>query len=239
MSPIAASPAIGYPDWQRIVSYDSPPLVQFTHPLGSGSLSPSNFVMQHYAYIGGTIDITGGDVDVQLTSFTDFFGVNPSGQRQFTLTSNINNAAQIYIPALGPYVGLVISSVTAGNWAGNGNLFASNRIVPLEFTPFNPIILDKSGATVAATSTTVFYPTDYYAGPANVYFFSPAAIGFYVQFEDSSGNWNQVTPLVSVTAGGSVSESVFMPPGAWRIAVPNAGAATACTLAVTHSATGA
>ena len=233
-------PDIGYPDFQRVVNWDSPVLYadsvdNVTTYKQSGALDVSR-----YAYMGGFASITAGYCLVTLEWFLDQSMSTIVGERQFTLDQSISEICQPKIPHMGPFLQVTFEAIASNPFSGSWSLFATNRAYPLEFVPINPVVFDVQGVDVGAISSSSWYPSNYYAGPALLSMYSTeASCQSGIQRLTSAGSWEFIYNL-DLPAGSQWNQwRIVLPSGAWRCVYTNNSASTATMYGtITHSTTG-
>lgn len=233
-------PDIGYPDFQRVVNWDSPVLYadsvdNVTTYKQSGALDVSR-----YAYMGGFMSITAGYCLVTLEWFLDQSMTTITGQRQFTLDQNISEICQPKIAHMGPFLQVTFEAIASNPFSGSWSLFATNRSFPLEFVPVNSLLIDQQDISVGAGVNDTFYPDSYYVGPALVGVYSNQPSGA-VQFEQlsTSGTWDFFDQSGIITSNTWTRIITILPTGAWRTILENGATASASMfLVVTPTTTG-
>ena len=110
---------------------------------------------------------------------------------------------------------------------------------PLEFMPFQPVIIQLVGVAIGIGASVNEYPSDYYAGPVFVFSKLNSGAGILsLQFEDNLGNW-QVAWNTAITVATAQDFVMVTPPGAWRLQMTNTAAgASTFNLGVVPSMTG-
>jgi hypothetical protein len=241
MSPLAQPPIRGYADWQRVDNFDmgiiynyAPGVINFTH------LSPVLDVSR-FAYLGGRVGCALGGMMVIVYWYADAGGTVQLADRIFPISSLVTNSAFIRLPNLGPFMAFQVQAIAGANYNPQVNLFATNRVHPLEFMPEGAVLVDQQAVAIGAGSTNTTYPQDYYSGPAGVMYDPAYAAGFIeLQYLTGAGNWDILDIVSGTTASTPARATMVMPPGAWRFQINNStGAASSYYLTVTGSTTGA
>jgi hypothetical protein len=154
------------------------------------------------------------------------------------MSGSVQNAMQMRIPNLGPYVSFTVSPLPGGNYTLNAAVFGTNRYHPLEFVPQNPVLLAHTNNALAANDTNDYWPSDYYAGPVFVSATSPAAFTFRIDALNVAGAYDALVNM-PMAANAVINQSFIVPPGTWRMGMQNtSGAATIESLRVAYPTTG-
>ena len=213
-------PDIGYPDFQRVVNWDSPVLyadsvVDETTYAQSGALDVSR-----YGYMGGYLEVSVGYCTVTLEWFLDQAMTTIVGQREFVLDQHVANICQPKMQHMGPFLQVTVEAIANAPFTASWSLFATNRASQLEFMPVTPLLVDTFSSNVPIGGNYVLYPASYYAGPVAVWMQTPAAnwnaTFFYL---DLSGVDNILSTQV-MASGNNVFETV-VPPGFWHFRADN------------------
>lgn len=239
MAPIADSAVRGYPDMQRIDNWDSGLLFEDEATVRNAPIASPVMDVSRYAYLGGFDICQLIPVAVRAIWTADNPPTLPLGNRDFALTDLITGNAQYRLPNLGPYCQLTYTPMAAGNWRHTARIIGTNRVHPLEFIPDSAVLIDVQAQNVAAAATVTVYPTDYYAGPVQVWSVIGQTSIVWLEYLAAGAVWHQLAQETVAAAANSVVDWAT-PPGAWRINVKNTGAAAGSLfLAVTPSTTGA
>lgn len=238
MSPLVNPPNRGYSDYQRVDNWDGPILDQqtmhtFNAPEQSGVLDVSR-----YAYIGGSMTATTGTAySFTANWYADQAASEFVGSRIFVIQASMGHQMQFRLPSIGPWLSMIWTPVTA-NAIRTNVIQATNRQHPLEIVPVTSILLTKQGVSIPATTTTRYFPTDYYSGPARVWVSGAGIVGFLgVEYLDTTNTWNPIDEMP--LAAGDNRGTITTPTGAWRIYVDNTTAsAQTVDVVVTPSTTG-
>lgn len=238
MTPLVAAPNQGYPDWQRIVNWDSPTLWAVPNsPQVTGFQSPVLNVSR-YGYLGGRLGLDAGTAYCTILWFSDAAGTLEVGQYTITLAQAVTNLAQFRIPNLGPYCQLQFTSLLAPNFTPRGLILATNRPHPLPLVPLNAWLIQTINQALGASLTATLAPSDYYAGPADVWFFGSQLDSVTFYSLSYAGNYQQFEFMATSTNANS-SKQIMLPGGAWEVIVANAnGLAGTFSLTVVPSLTG-
>ena len=222
-------PDIGYPDFQRVVNWDSPVLYSGsvtgeTTYVQSGALDVSR-----YAYMGGYMQCYVGYCTVTLEWFLDQAMTTIVGQREFTLEQHIANICQPKIAHMGPFLQVTFEAIGNAPFTADWSLFATNRAYPLEFVPVLSVLMDNVAETLTTGSSTDTYPGSYYAGTIQLtaYITNPPT-RFTIESMDLQANWNAVAYLDSGT-DNLPNFTALVPDGAWRITLYNGSSTTSTT----------
>ena len=236
MSPIVAQPNRGYADWQRIANYDTPALLNVTNV--STPYAPSAQDVSRFSHVGFFIGQQAVPQFITFEWFLDPALTQQCGQQFFVMDPAINAPMQGHYPNLGPFLSVTANCIpNPGHFTGL--FWASNRDVGYPITPKNPVIVDQQNAAIGIDTTVNVYPSDYYAGPAQVWFSPIYATGsLEFQYETVSGAWDYFQTFAFL-AQGPINYPIDLPPGAWRVVVFNSTAsAVTYFLTVTPSQTG-
>lgn len=238
--PLVGSPGTGYPDGQRLANYDSGPLWNFTMVASPNPQSSPVMNMQHFAAAGGYVLATVAQAVVTFTWYADALLVNEISAKTFTVDHNIPAAlGGFMIPNLGPFLQVTVTNIGGNPYAINALVFGSNRISPIPWIPQNSIIIDQQAVAIGASTGVDVFPSDYYAGPCDVYYSLTQANTFFIQGLNASGNYDILNGQNEVANSNSTFTFVA-PAGAWKFRVGNdAAVAAAYTLVVVASLTGA
>jgi hypothetical protein len=239
MCPLIAAPNRGYSDYQRISNYDSGSLFSFGGVTRNASIASGIFDVSRFGYLGGTLQESQSQCDVLLQWFLDANGTITVAQREFILSSLIPARAQIRLPNLGPFCQQIVSPVGGVNYTCACQLFATNRVHPLEFIPRNAIVVDQQNASLGASANVGVYPNDYYAGPVGVWFECGQNAAWAVETLLSNNVWDVLFNSATIAGATNTYTEIVTPPGAWRAIVGNSTAvATTFNLAFTPTTTG-
>lgn len=232
------TPNIGYPDYQRVVNWDSGVIWQLPEQVITSAVTSNVMDVSRYGCLGGLIVPVTNDALITLRWFLDDLGLVGVGSRQFAVTPNIQNYCQIRFPNLGPFIQIEVSTFGGVNATISANFFATNRADMLELVPAAPQLVPYQGVSVPTTQGVTLYPLDYYSGPARVWIYAASPAVAYLDGCNAQGQYGHFdqTPTVS---GGAASMNTIIPPGSWRIGLVNGGTATqTIQIAITQSYTG-
>lgn len=240
MCPLIAAPARGYPDYQRVDNYDTGVLFSAQTVAGGVLSTPNALDVSRFACTTLSLNNPVGICQVSMSWFDDPGQLTLMGTRSFVLDSNITNPAQPTILNLGPFLTIQVGPVAGSNYSLAIRAVASNRVVPVEFHPFQPVVITTAGQNIGGGAAVIVYPTDYFAGPCNVYAEISTANGrVLLECETATGTWPEVG-VFEISTAAELQQTMIMPPGAWRLHVVNqaVGAGT-FNLSVVPSLTGA
>jgi hypothetical protein len=240
MSPVLGAGGVGYDDYQRIQNYDSAILYSFTAPPSNSTLDSAVIPVLRWSYLEGILTPNTNASQLTFTWTSDAAGFDTIGVRKFNISPLITNPMQFRLSNLGPYVQIEQAPIAGLNWGCSGAMFGGNRQSLLEAIPQQPLVMNVQAATVGAVTQVFFYPTDYFAGPATLWYQSQFATGFIaLQFLDATGTWDYVWQSATVGALLQNTALITLPLGAWRISSQNTtGAAGNFYLGLVHSTTG-
>jgi hypothetical protein len=133
-----------------------------------------------------------------------------------------------------------LSAFGGVNYAFAGTFFATNRQGPLVAVPANPLLIDQNNAPFAANQTIIYYPLDYYAGPAQLFVRSNQTTTFVtMRALNGVGSYDIINDF-NIASVVDFTATVTLPLAAWRIDVTNfTGAAALIHTVVTPSHSGA
>lgn len=213
----------GYADWQRVDNWDSPILREITEVERVGSFTTPIFNISRYGYIAGVIGAQLNPVNIEFGYAMDETFTRLAGFRSFVSSPNITRKANIRIPNLGPYCRITFNPLNAGqHWRENTIVFGTNRISPMEFFPSQALLIKKSLAAIGASETQTIYPTDYFAGPAQLFATcNKANFSLTLSVQQIGGSDILTLDQAVPGAGAIVERSVLLPPGAWYVQVGN------------------
>jgi hypothetical protein len=240
MSPLVLSPNRGYADYQRIDNYDEG-LVWNENP------GPINFAVNspvldvsRYSRLGGFMQVGLQGMLVELSWYADSAGTVGLGSKQFMLTNLINDAMQPLMINMGPFCKVSLQGAAAGNYQPIIKLYGTNRDHPLEFVPMQAVLIDEQLLGIGANGTQTIYPSDYYAGPLNVWYqpaFASGAVAF--EYLTIANAWDLFDHTTQTVASADYRYTTITPTGAWRVIVGNnTAAASDFYLAATPTLTG-
>lgn len=206
---------------------------------GQTSVTSPVFDVSRYAYLAGTIGENLASAVVTLTWYLDSAGTTKIASRVFTVTDSITNAMQLRVPNLGSFCQVALTNTGTGIDRTVAQVFGTNRVHPLEFLPMYSVLIDLQGIALGAGASYVAYPTDYYAGPVDIYFYGSQVNQLVPKVLNTAGIWDTIEYL-SEAGNVNVSKYAIMPDGAWRMDVTNTNnVAGTFNLVVTSSMTGA
>jgi hypothetical protein len=237
--PLITAPNRGYADWQRLENYDSGALFSASNFTGAVTQNSGILDMSRYGYIGG-YDYPGGvNTFVDITWYVDAGGTTECGSRFLTLAGPIGDYAQYRLPNLGPFVNLEWAGIGSVNLAHSCVIFGTNRVHPCELIPVLATMVDEQTIAIP-NGFTVIYPTGYFSGPCEVWFYPQAAtVAYAIEELTPPGNWDLFYQIPTPGANVNDIRSVVMPSFGWRFVIANTGGATTASLTVTPSLTGA
>ena len=213
-------PDIGYPDFQRVVNWDSPVLyadsvLNETTYAQSGALDVSR-----YGYMGGYLEVSVGYCTVTLEWFLDQAMTTIVGQREFVLDQHVANICQPKMQHMGPFLQVTVEAIANAPFTASWSLFATNRASSLDFVPVDALLIDEFTTSLNAGASYRLYAGDYYAGPASMWFQAPAAQwAIYYNMLDVTGA-QEIVNLFNPAQGNNNINFVTIP-GYWYIDVVN------------------
>lgn len=223
--PLVSSPNTGYPDGQRIENYDSGLLAEMANIAGPGPYVSTLINMQHYAACAGNLACTVNPCACTLAWYDDIATDIQAGLRTMALSPLIQPGnGGMLLPNLGPFLQITFTNIGGLNFTGEAIIFGSNRVSPIPFIPTNSALIDQQNAAIAANSTATLYPTDYYAGPAQVSIFLSQGGGAAIDILNTNGNWDVIGGPSAIAANVWSISQIVVPPGAWRLQVANLSA---------------
>ena len=233
-------PDIGYPDFQRVVNWDSPVLysgsvTDETTYVQSGALDVSR-----YGYMGGYMQCYVGYCTVTLEWFLDQAMTTIVGQREFTLDQHIANICQPKIVNMGPFLQVTFEAIGNAPFTADWSLNATNRPSALEFPPIVPYLINAQDIVIGASQAVFDYPASYYAGPIMIGVYNTAGPGsILLQQLSLQGTWDYFDQYNNFAGSAWLRFNSVVPAGAWRVEFSNAEAASSnYYLTVTPSNTG-
>lgn len=238
MSPLASPPQRGYPDWGRVVDWDSPLLFSINRAATQNSDTSGFQDVSRFE----TVALNGfcnPAAAVAVRWALDPAGVVSVGDRLFVLSPGIIGAAAARLTNLGPFVRMSWAGIGGANFANVAKMFASNRGYPLEWMPNNALLRSDVNVAVGAAGSVQVFPSDYYAGPVSAIVESAGGnTAFLAQAFTPTGTAISISPTVTPAAGVVAALDFVAPAGAWWILVFNPGAATTYTITAVPSMTG-
>lgn len=219
MSPLLSSPNRGYADWQRVENWDTGQLWAFSaNNINATQISPVLDVSRS-TYLGGWLANSFNLCRFQANWFLDQAATVGVGERDFILSQNIPNAAQIRIPNLGPFVQITLGALGV-NYSPQVEIFGTNRYHPLEFIPVWPVAINQSVVSIPANTTQTYWPNDYYAGPVSAHVQGQQAGQLQLWGYNQAGNAQQLDEY-DPAANAATSVKMVTPPGPWFVTVKN------------------
>lgn len=229
---------VGYPDYQRVVNWDSPVLYQGDLQIITSYVQSNPIDVSRYAYLGGFINLTAGQCLISIQWFLDDKLQTLVGERQFRLDAGINNICQPKIIHMGPWVQITLQTINNAQFTVGWSLFATNRTSALDFVPQESVLIDRQGEAYNASQTITHYPTAYYSGPARIFASASEAFTISALWLGDLGNYDYFWQDLTV-ASNNFNADVIVPAGAWVINATNNGSSTTdLTLSVISSGTG-
>jgi hypothetical protein len=239
MSVFPGAGPIGFADGQRTVNWDAAPIVSESNVQRTGSYTWGPFSVARYAAIGGGWSITQNLATLELSWSTDALGAHVIGQRFM----QIDPGSMFYAPSaifrnLGPYLSVTVTGAGgSGQWTSNLQLYPTNRVLPVEFTPTQLVQCGESNLSAPAGGVTVG-ANDYWSGPAVLWLGATAfPCSWQLQSQSVGGSWTIVS---SGTVGLNVNAVVpiLIPAGAWRLQCFGVGGTSQIYCAIALAASG-
>lgn len=239
MCPLVAAPNRGYNDYQRTSNFDTGVLWNDARGANHNHFISGILDVSRYAYLGiGTQEILSSHT-FAVTWFSDDGGSTLLGVRSFQIISNIQNAAQMRIPNLGPFCTLEWIAFGVTNYNVITNAWGTNRVYPLEFIPRGALVVDRQNIPIGAGTAITDYPTDYYSGPVQVGLYNTIGPGtFVLRYLSQVGVWTVFDQVAVPAAATFVRFTTVVPGGAWRTEFTNPGAASNYYVEIAPSPTG-
>lgn len=237
---ISAPGSRGYGDWQRVDNWDSDPILQeFINPT-VGGITSGVLDVSRFAYLGGSVQVTGGTCLMQVNWYADQALTEQIGSRRWTLGAPPGSPCSMRVPNLGPFctVGFFL---IGGAPLADVLLIATNRYNPLEFIPQFPLLVSQQNVTIAAAGSLTVTMGDYYAGPVQWWVANPTGSVAMLRFNfiDVDGT-NKTIYQAQIPVTADTNGTAIVPPGIWSaVLINNSGAAANFFLTVRHSVTGA
>lgn len=231
----------GYPDWQRVVNYDTAATVYTLTGTHTTIITSPVLDVSRYAYLAGRfIHLQNPAVYVTASYYLDLAATILVGTQSFVLDTNIGSPAQLALRNLGPFVQLAFNPVSAGTWQGDYKVFASNRPTALWSTPVKPMLIQQSAVALPPGGSVDSWPNSYYAGPVRVGLLSNQAnTNVQILSENSDGTFSQMDVITITGVSVWTPFTTIVPTGAWKATVVNGGGvAGTFTLSVVPSLTG-
>lgn len=240
MSPLITAPARGYPDYQRIDNYDTGVIINEQTGVTSQQVSSNIEDVGRFACVAGSVQVATGPVLFQVAWYLDAAASILAGVRQFSLSEQITSNTLVHLVNMGPFVQVTAFPFGVTNYNLTALLFATNRVLPVEFMPERALLIDTEAVALNTGTNVNVYPGGGFAGPAMVgYNAGPVATTLQYQYLNDLNVW-RFFRFENVVANTFTNETVVFPPGAWRINASNAsGTNTTFNLKVTPSTTGA
>ena len=215
---------LGYPDYQKVNNWDGPLLFSAKELLLSEGQEQGPWDMSRYASLLARLEILGTPIGVNLAWTTAQGALGGlTATRFFVLEPNILAPIQILIPNLGPSLKWTTTTEVGKTAKLTANVHGSNRVNPLGFVPRGPLVLSRR-ITFAKAETVTLYPSDYYGGPAQVYYEKEGqTLTFVVEAQVMPGEWVSTFLHETAAAKGNDTFSLLLPPTAWRLAVVSGG----------------
>lgn len=231
--------AIGYPDWQRVVNWDSPILWEAPGaPFNVTLVSPIVDVSRYHLLVM-LLELTGGDTQVTVTWYFDPAGTRIAGQRVFFTNHNCTAANWLRLANQGSFARVQIEPLNAGTVSPFVRMSGSNRTAPTEASPQVDMLAQQAFSPLAANATVDVWANYMFSGPVSVWFNVPAS-GWELEVFVTD---RPVTlyPIFNVlsTAGGDITAKIVLPISTCKFQVHNTTAAAGqYSLAVVPSSTG-
>jgi hypothetical protein len=241
MSPVLGAGGVGYDDYQRIQNYDSAILYSFAAPPSASTLDSPVIPVLRWSYLEGILAPNTNASQLTFTWTADAGGFSTIGVRKFNISPLITNPMQFRLSNLGPYVQVEQAPIAGLPWGCSGQMFGGNRQSLLEFVPQQPTVLSVQNVNVVAGTSPVWYPTDYYAGPAKIWWqplYTSGVVG--LQTLDTANVWEYTWQQVGGGIQSQNVDTIVCPPGAWRLITGNgSGANGTLFVVVAQSMSGA
>lgn len=228
----------GYADWQRVVNWDGPSILDHTGAVpGGGPVSSGILEASRYGYIGGIIQANNPSVKVTLEWFLDAAGTILLAKRTLWLAVNITNPAQLRVPNLGPWV-RVSTNKASGEYTLTAHLFLTNRTHPCELIPSESLLINTVPTIATAGEVTIF-PTDYFAGPAWLWIETGAGAGQFILNRTEGTPPGNAFHFAALAANARETKAVILPFGPVSAQIKNvSGAEANYRIALTASLSG-
>lgn len=237
MSPIAQPPSRGYNDWQRIGNYDTGLLYQNTLTNSNANFLGPILDVSRFAYLSGTMNETQSMSTVAVQWYSDDIQTQFMGQVELTLVSNIVPVAQLRVPNLGPFCVVEQSVIGVTRYTSTVNIFATNRVHPLELIPQFAPMIDRQAQPLGASSSAIDYPNGYYSGPAQLAVNCTQNVQVAVRILSIVGTWDICWASPVITANNWFTAVFYAPLSAWRVETINQTAVAATYYTIVLPAT--
>lgn len=160
------------------------------------------------------------------------------GTRVLVLDEQIAGSMFLHVPILGPWMGITWAPKEAlTEWQLGAVLFLSNRINVVEAIPHGPTLFYNTGI-IKEKATLTFYPSSYYAGPAQAYIVATSAeMQLIFEFETEFFTWEEFFFYPGIAKTGT-PKNLILPNGTWRMKLVNTGVESTYRLVVIPSLTG-
>lgn len=238
MSPLVSAPNRGYPDWQRVDSWDSGIEYSETGAVHAVGWNTPVIDVSRFGYLAMLLSINSGNgFYATITWYADSAGTVPLAARTVVVDSSIPNGMQARLPNMGPFV-QVVFNLLFGGVTTTYRLWATNRFAPYEILPSQPLLVDEQNITLGSGVNATYYFVDYFSGPVSAWFSSSnAAWGMRIDSLSPSFTWDAIFSASLSQINYSVNFTV--PPAPCRVSFANGGGGTTLYVAVTPSLTGA
>lgn len=236
--PVAPAGTSGFPDWARVVAWDTPIQWSATNQHITGPLGPPEPInAQSWANLAGVILVNAGQTLFRFLWDGTGTPTFEAGERNIPLGDVTIGYSAIRLSHLGPSLTPTVTPIGADAFVSFG-LFSTNRPSPIETFPPFPQLVSVKAATLGAGLTAHNYANRLHAGPARVFVQTPAT-GWFLEAVslDTAGNWDYFD-YQALPAGNSVFDTV-MPLASCDFQIVNTtGVAGSYYLSVTPSTTG-
>lgn len=233
----------GRQDWQRTGGADSQLLVAnagFVLNTGPQTFGPFN--VAGFWSLEGLIQLgSGGYLQVDINYYADQGRTQLLATRHLALDSNVSGLAQIFTPALGPWVAIVCTPITGATvWQSKMVISATTRLSSGLLAPVGNPLTTFGLLAVAAGATQQFNFGEVVGCPVTFNIGTTAAgVQPFVEAETANGAFSRVATF-GMAGATAFTQSLVLPPLPCRLAVNNPTAAAISVLgAVIPSMTGA
>jgi hypothetical protein len=223
MSPIVTT-GRGTPDWQRSVSWDGPAIDSYAPGTITTLQTRGPYYLTSWEKLAGWAILQGGNAQWQIGFYQDVALTQFVQARGWVMANALAGPIYLSLPVGGPYAQLNVQPIGVSTQP-TIHLFGSNRESISQAPTSFDFLVDLQATPIGGTTTSTFYPSQYFAGPVDL-FFQPAAATqtVLVQVMSTAGTWDYIF-AASPAASADVEQTLIMPLGAWRVQVQNANAA--------------
>ena len=214
----------GFPDYQRVVNWDSSALINDTGTARVGSFTYPAVFVGRYAYLAMVAAVRGvPNCRMTVTWFSDAALSIGLGSVNIMLDPNNSGNCQLRLENLGAFAQITLASVGVANFTSHMTVIGSNRPYNIPVVPSDAGVIFNSVGVIGAGASVPIVPDTYFAGNG-ILSILPAAAPVTAELRGMDlGGTYRGWATVSAAANVRASVQTLFPMGAWEIVLTNTG----------------